>query len=101
MGQHICLIGCLGYPDQRKDNHTQVLRLSIEDVSISTVSTSGKTPGWIHGHRATLTENRIAITGGKVEPGYVDNETTYLLNLETLVTKKIHRKAHSLDSEDQ
>ncbi|MEP3635947.1 MAG: ankyrin repeat domain-containing protein [Paracoccaceae bacterium] len=101
VGQHIWLIGCLGYPDQRKDNQTQVMRLSIEDFSISTVSTSGEMPGWIHGHRATLSEHGIVITGGKVEPGYVDNETTYLLNLETLVWKKIHRNGHSLDSQDQ
>ena len=88
-GQHIWLIGCLGYHERRKENHTQVLCLSTADFSISSAATTGETPGWIFGHRATLTEQGIVITGGKTDPEYEDNESTYLLNLKTLVWTKI------------
>ncbi|MEM9792149.1 MAG: ankyrin repeat domain-containing protein, partial [Pseudomonadota bacterium] len=81
----IWLIGCLGYPEQRNDKQTQVLRLSTLDFSITPVETCGVPPGWIHRHRSVLTKVGIFVTGGKIEPGYRDNNSTFLLNLETLV----------------
>ncbi|MEM6594613.1 MAG: ankyrin repeat domain-containing protein [Pseudomonadota bacterium] len=94
LGHQIWLIGCLGYPDQRKDNQTQVLCLNVEDFSISVVPTSGETPGWIHGHRAALTEEGILLVGGKIEPGYRDNEATFLLNTDTLCWSQIPDSCH-------
>jgi hypothetical protein len=90
----IWLIGCLGYPEQRKDNQTQVLLLSTLDFSITSLETSGASPGWIHRHRAVLTEDGILVTGGKIEPRYRDNRSTYLLNLETLVWEEISESSH-------
>lgn len=95
LGQQIWLIGCLGYPEQRKDNQTQVLCLNVEDFSVSAVPTSGKVPGWIHGHRATRTDEGIVIMGGKIEPGYRDNGATFLLNTETHCWSEIPDSRHS------
>ena len=85
VGDQIWLIGCLGYPEQRKDSQTQVLRLSTLNFSITPVETSGVSPGWIHRHRSVLTEDGILVTGGKIEPGYRDNNSAFSLNLKTLV----------------
>ncbi|APZ53409.1 hypothetical protein [Salipiger abyssi] len=84
VGDQIWLIGCLGYPEQRKDNQTQVLRLSTLDFSVMPVEISGESPGWIHRHRSILTADGILVIGGKVAPDYLDNHTTWLLNLQTL-----------------
>lgn len=89
LGHQIWLIGCLGYTERRKDNQTQVLCLNVEDFSISAVTTSGEAPGWIHGHRAILIGKGIVIMGGKIEPGYRDNEAIFLLNTETLCWSEI------------
>lgn len=91
VGDQIWLIGCLGYPEQRNDSQTQVLRLSTLNFSITPVETNGVSPGWIHGHRSVLNEDGILITGGKIEPGYRDNNSTFALNLETLVWKEVFR----------
>ncbi|MEP1698829.1 MAG: hypothetical protein ABJJ69_20055 [Paracoccaceae bacterium] len=95
VGKQIWLIGCLGYPEQRKDDQTQVLCLNTEDFSISTVPTSGHAPGWLHGHRSALTAKGIVVTGGKIEPGYRDNEATFLLNTETLCWSEMPDSSHS------
>lgn len=94
LGHQIWLIGCLGYPKHRKHNQTQVLCLNVEDFSISAVQTRGEAPGWIHGHRAILTKEGIVIMGGKIEPGYRDNEATFLLNTEPLCWSKIPNCRH-------
>ena len=91
VGQQIWLIGCFGYPEQRRANQTQVLCLNVDDFSISAVPTSGEAPGWIHRHRATLTEEGILIMGGTIEPDYRDNEATFLLNTETHCWSEISR----------
>ncbi len=82
---HILLIGNLSYPDKRQEGDTQVLRLSLEDFSISTVATTGQNPGWIHRHTATRDGSHVVISGGKIEPGFADNTDTYLLDLDTMV----------------
>lgn len=94
VGDQIWLIGCLGYPEQRNDPQTQVLRLSTLDFSVTPVKTSGATPGWLHGHRSVLTENGILVTGGKIEPGYRDNQSTFSLNLDTLVWREVSDRGH-------
>ena len=90
----IWLIGSLGYPENRKDGQTQVLLLSTKDFSISSVQTNGTAPGWIHDHKAILTTNGILITGGKIEPNYRDNDSIFLLNLETLFWEEISKSGH-------
>ena len=87
-GDQIWIIGSLGYPDQRQDGMTKVLRLDLTDFSIHPVNTFGEAPGWIHNHRSILNSDQIILTGGKVEPDYRDNEGTYILDLKTLAWKK-------------
>ena len=84
----IWLIGSLGYLDQRQEGVTQVLRLDLTDFSIHSVETSGDCPGWISQHRVILDNDEIMLTGGKIFPGYYDNEQTYCLDLKTLVWRK-------------
>ena len=95
VGDQIWLIGCLGYPNQRKEGQTQVLRLCTIDFSVSPVHTFGSPPGWIHDQRATLIADGILISGGKIEPGYQDNEATFVLDLENLVWKEISKCSRS------
>lgn len=89
VNDEIWLIGTLSYPENRKYCQTQVLRLSVRDFSITPVKTHGKSPGWIHRHRAVLRSKEILITGGKIEPGYVDNPSTFSLDLNTLTWRTI------------
>ena len=80
---HILLIGSLGYIQSRKEGETQVLRLNLGDFSVEPVATTGDNPGWIHRHKAALEGGKIAVTGGKLEPGYRDNTETFTLDLTT------------------
>lgn len=84
----IWLIGSLSYPERLQAGTAQVLRLDLNDFSIHQIETTGDNPGWIHRHRAALRKDKIILTGGKIEPGFRDNEDTYLLDLETLIWKK-------------
>jgi hypothetical protein len=84
----IWLIGSLGYLEQRQEGVTQVLRLDPTDFSIHPVETSGDGPGWISRHQSILDTDEIILTGGKIFPGYHDNEQTFRLGLKALVWKK-------------
>jgi len=83
VGNEIMLIGSLGYVEDRQPGFTQVMRLNLEDFSISKMETSGAMPGWISRHRARLKDDKIIVSGGKIETGddYVDNRVTYQLCL--------------------
>ncbi|MEP5759324.1 MAG: hypothetical protein ABJ327_08490 [Litoreibacter sp.] len=85
----IWLIGSLGYLEQRQEGVTQVLRLDLTDFSIHPVETSGDAPGWISRHRSILDVDEIILTGGKIIPGYHDNDQTYRLDLKTLSWSKV------------
>lgn len=67
-GDSIYVVGCLGYPEQRKEGHTPVYRLKLESWKIEAVETSGEMPGWIHGHRSRYDPagNAISVTGGDI-----------------------------------
>lgn len=84
LSDHILLIGSLGYPHDRREGETQVLRLNLSDFSIEPLTTKGDAPGWIHGHEARLDGTRIVITGGKTEPGFRDSQSAFALDLATL-----------------
>lgn len=81
---HILLIGCLGYREQRRDGVTQVLRLNLSDFSIESVETAGLNPGWISRHKAVREGRHIVVSGGKIEPGYRDNPDRFVLDLDSL-----------------
>ena len=71
VGREIIIIGCLGYPEQRKVGATPVFRLDLDTFAISSVTTSGDAPGWIHEHTATLSDDgtSLLVRGGKVDRG--------------------------------
>jgi hypothetical protein len=65
----IVLIGCLGYPHQRKPGTTPVLILNSKSLAIASVTTNGTPPGWIYKHTAQFAPDRscIIISGGMIE----------------------------------
>jgi len=74
VSNRIVLIGNLGYPDRRTPGLTQVMTLELDTFAISTLRTSGKSPGWIHSHNASLADDghSILIQGGKLDRGEPD-----------------------------
>lgn len=74
IGDGIYIIGCIGYPDQRRPGFTPVYRLTLETWRIDEVATTGDMPGWIFNHRAVYdaTRNVIRVAGGEVETRAAD-----------------------------
>src|SRR5262249_23480410 len=70
--EKIVLIGSLGYQEDRLNKtETQVLQLMLDGFSIHKIDALGASPGWIHRHRAVLSDDRksITVSGGKIDPG--------------------------------
>ncbi|WP_372886207.1 hypothetical protein, partial [Shimia sp.] len=65
-------------------------RLNLADFSIHRVHTTGHNPGWINRHSATFDGRDIVVTGGKIEPGFTDMDGAFVLNLETLVWRRMN-----------
>jgi hypothetical protein len=68
----IVLIGSLGYQEERLNKkETQVLQLVLDSFAIHKINALGPSPGWIHGHRAVLSDDgqSITVSGGTIEPG--------------------------------
>jgi hypothetical protein len=65
----IVIIGSLGYLGERNWNETPVYLLRLDNFEIHKAESSGTFPGWIHGHIATLSEDKLSIvvTKGKVQ----------------------------------
>ncbi|MDB6110757.1 MAG: hypothetical protein JWR69_2507, partial [Pedosphaera sp.] len=74
VGDHIIVLGNLGYPEDRKLGTTQILTLDLATFAIASVQASGASPGWIHGHAVELSADRrsILLRGGKLERGGED-----------------------------
>ena len=67
VGDHLYLVGNLGYRDARQDR-TQVLRLDLGTLAIERLEAGGESPGWISRHEARLDDgDRITVTGGRCE----------------------------------
>ena len=92
-GEHIYIIGGLGYPEDREPGTTPVYRLNCTSYAIEKVETSGEAPGWISRHRAAFHADKgeageIHVWGGGVYLGededqekWEDNEATFVLDL--------------------
>jgi hypothetical protein len=74
VGTGIIIIGCLGYPEQRKADTTPVFSLDLDTFAISPVTTSGSAPGWIYEHTAALSNDgaSILVQGGELDRGLKD-----------------------------
>lgn len=82
---HIYIIGSLGYAGERSVGETPAYRLNCDTFEIEKIVATGEDPGWIHRHKARLkNKSEIEVTGGEIysgEEGYVENQSTYMLNL--------------------
>jgi hypothetical protein len=67
VGDEVFTIGTLGYARDRQPSVTPVFALELEDFSFRQVPTTGRAPGWLFGHSATLAKNPrvITVTGGQ------------------------------------
>ena len=85
-GSSLYIIGCLGYPKQRKPAETPVYRLDCRTFQIERIRTHGEKPGWISRHKAWYEAgaHRICISGGRRVVGQklVPNPHTYMLDLK-------------------
>lgn len=94
-GDHIYIIGGLGYMGERRFGLTPVYRLNVNTLAIESMETSGESPGWISRHRARRIGNAIEVTGGKVcgfadgEETYTDNRNAHALDLGSMVWSKV------------
>ncbi len=68
VGDRIVIIGCLGYPPDRRQGFTPVYELDLRTMAISERPTSGVMPGWIYEHHAALDPGSRSITvrGGNI-----------------------------------
>lgn len=93
VGDHIYIIGCLGYYRQRANKViTPVYRLNVNTLAIENVETSGEMPGWISKHQSKFMDDaNIFVSGGQRVQGtkLVPSSGTYTLNFKTLVWKKM------------
>lgn len=65
-GERLILIGCLGYPEERRPGVTPVFALHLDDYRVEPLPSHGEAPGWIWGHEAELSHGVITIRGGEV-----------------------------------
>ncbi|MES9901521.1 MAG: hypothetical protein ABW168_02420, partial [Sedimenticola sp.] len=94
----IIVIGNLGYPESRKKKTSDVYILDVESLVFRHVQTSGEQPGWIHEHKASLSEHgtKVLITGGKLDLGegryLIENIDDWQLDLRTWNWKCVKRR---------
>jgi ankyrin repeat protein len=95
-GNHIYIIGSVGYLDERTPGETPVYRLDIHSLAIEKVKTTGELPGWIGEHFAILAdEYTIRINGGAVyvqkddKKDFKDQDAVWTLDLRTLIWKQL------------
>lgn len=63
----LVIIGCVGYPEDRKPKHTPVYSINLSNYQISEITTTGESPGWISRHEAILRDDGvIVLRGGRI-----------------------------------
>jgi ankyrin repeat protein len=90
VGEHIYVIGSLGYQGTREFDETPVFRLDTESMHMERLPTTGSAPGWIYKHRSDLIDaTTIRVTGGFCvndanDLSQVANTAEFFLDLATL-----------------
>jgi hypothetical protein len=91
VGEHLYIIGSLGYSGTRRCGETPVYRLDTSTFAIERLSVTGDPPGWIYGHRADLSAAReIWMSDGKIaalidgKEVHAENERRFVLELDRL-----------------
>lgn len=87
VGNRIVIIGCLGYQEERKPGITPVFTLDLRTFDVSPVLTSGKPPGWLHKHEATLSEDAVSIV---IQRGELDRGSEDTSLVENIDDWKLH-----------
>jgi ankyrin repeat protein len=95
-GDHIYIIGALGYHGARRYGDTSIYRLDTRTWRIERVDARGDGPGWLYEHRATLSSpGEITVSGGKVARLDGDreihdaNDRTFALDIRQLVWRAL------------
>ncbi len=72
----ILIIGCVGYPDQRRPGETPVFCLDLKTFAIHPFATVGWAPSWLHRHTAEVSDDgkAILLRGGRCESARNINE---------------------------
>ena len=95
VGDHIYIVGSLGYPRTRRFGVTPVFRLDLRDFHIEPVAARGDEPGWISRHRARLDQGRILVSSGELsdlrdgEERYYAFAGVYALDLASLLWSRV------------
>src|SRR5262249_3800363 len=83
-GDHIYIIGSLGYQGTRRFGETPIYRLDVNTFRMEQLAATGEAPGWISRHRAILiSAHEIQISGGKTgrlvegQGDYVENKDRF------------------------
>jgi hypothetical protein len=95
-GDRVIIVGCLGYPDDRRPGHTPVYALDLSGYRISEIETSGEMPGWIFKHEADFdAEGILTIRGGEFieecrgKSRYRRNVEDYALDVRSGVWRRL------------
>ena len=95
VGEHIYVIGSLGYVGKRRFGHTQLFRLSTRTLEIERLDATGEAPGWISRHRADLiAPAEIRVSRGQICVERDSRETldpnmaTFVLDVDRLVWRR-------------
>jgi hypothetical protein len=82
VGDHVIIVGCLGYPDDRRPGHTPVYALDLGTYYMSEVRTTGDQPGRVHKHEAEVgADGVITVRAGEVLVEQ-DGESRHRRNVE-------------------
>lgn len=94
----ICIIGGLGYKEERIPGTTPVYALNYEEMQIGRIAVKGEEPGWIFRHQAMHIPglNGVAIWGGSL----VDLDGEIRPNTQPWLFNFEHRTWSRLDSID-
>jgi ankyrin repeat protein len=95
VGEHLYVIGSLGYAGSRRFGETPVFRLDTQSMRMERLTTTGSVPGWIYRHRADLIDaTAICVTGGFCvnDGGQVPNTAGFILDLQSLHWREATRK---------
>lgn len=84
LGDWIYVIGCLGYPIDRRSGETPLYRLNIHTFAMEPLTTTGG-PGWIHRHYARSVDDRtIEVVSGLIVNGPDAHKNTAVFQLDVI-----------------
>ena len=97
IGDHIYVIGRLGYHGTRRPGFTPLYRLNIHSLRMESLDAGGEPPGWLYKHRAAVVGTReirawggIVVTAGAADgrESHEENRAVFVLNLDRLLWRR-------------